>query len=266
VTVYWLTGLPGSGKTTIAKAMARLRHVEVLDGDDLRRLWPELGFSREDRIEQARRTAHLARRLSAYVDVVVATISPFRACREIAREIVGPGMETIWVYTDAQTCEERDPKGLWARARAGEIAEFTGVSSAFESPVFEPHLMVETDGRTPLDCAETILYVERAQVFIGRWQPLHTAHVEMMRAAMARGPVAAGIRNTPISADNPYTFEERREMFARALPEVTVFLIPDLTSVHYGRAPGWSIIEEPPIEGASASDIRASRAPAPEWV
>lgn len=153
--IAWLTGLPGSGKTTIGDAVDRElaangRHVVVLDGDNLRHgLCGDLGFSAADRAENVRRTAEVARLMGeAGLVVIVALISPFRADRSRARTIAG-GLPFLEVYVDTPlaVCEARDPKGLYARARANAISAFTGVSAPYEPPE-APDLTVRTQGLT----------------------------------------------------------------------------------------------------------------------
>jgi adenylyl-sulfate kinase len=147
----WLTGLSGSGKSTIARELERAlhaqgRHAFVLDGDTLRAgLNQDLGFSRDDRAENVRRTAEVARVLNdAGVIAIAALISPFREEREGARAIVGAErFVEVHVDTALEVCEARDSKGLYARARAGELPEFTGVSSPYEPP---EHAAVTVDG------------------------------------------------------------------------------------------------------------------------
>ncbi len=140
----WFTGLPASGKSTIA-GLVEQRLVEAgvtayrLDGDDLRTgLNAGLGFSAEDRAENVRRTAHAARLLAdAGVVVLVSLVSPFAADRAAARAIhAGDGLDflEVWVDTPLEECERRDPKGLYARARSGEIPRFTGISDPYEAP------------------------------------------------------------------------------------------------------------------------------------
>ncbi len=140
----WLTGLPASGKSTLAGAIEdRLRQAGraacVLDGDDLRRgLSADLGFGAADRDENVRRAAHVARLLAAAgVVAVVALVSPYRAARAAARELhEDAGLTFIEVHLDTplELCEERDPKGLYARARHGELSDMTGVDDPYEPP------------------------------------------------------------------------------------------------------------------------------------
>ncbi len=152
--VVWLTGLSGSGKSTLSQALERElfntnHHVYVLDGDNVRHgLNSNLGFSPEDRVENIRRVAEVAKLMAdAGVIVVTAFISPYRADRRRAREIaLAGGCEFVEVFVDAPiaVCEQRDPKGLYKKARAGEIKEFTGVSAPYEAPA-DAEITVHTD-------------------------------------------------------------------------------------------------------------------------
>lgn len=148
----WLTGLSGAGKSTLAYALERRlcsegRLAYVLDGDNLRHhLNSDLGFTSRDRRENIRRSAEVARLLNdAGLIVICAFISPLRSDRELARTIIGPAnfIET-YVSTACAVCEERDPKGLYRKARAGLIAEFTGISAPYEVPL-EPALALDTE-------------------------------------------------------------------------------------------------------------------------
>ena len=148
----WLTGLSGAGKSTIAFELERqlmaLGHAcYVLDGDNVRHgLTSDLGFRPEDRHENIRRIAHVAQMMNeAGLIVISALISPMREDRAMAREIIGQGrfMET-WLSASLDSCARRDPKGLYARARTGEIQSFTGVSAPYEPPT-SADLVVETD-------------------------------------------------------------------------------------------------------------------------
>jgi adenylyl-sulfate kinase len=138
----WLTGLSGSGKSTLAEALER-RLVELgrpcyrLDGDNLRHgLNRDLGFSPADRHENIRRVAEVSRLMNdAGLIVMTAFISPYRADREMARQIIGAErFVEVYLSADLATCEKRDPKGLYAKARRGEIAEFTGINAPYEVP------------------------------------------------------------------------------------------------------------------------------------
>ena len=140
--VFWLTGLPGSGKSTLARKAevaltARGLRVTVLDGDTLRAgLCSDLGFSPEDRRENIRRAAHVARILAeAGQIVIVALVSPRATDRALARDLVGAAFDEIYIDADVALCEARDPKGLYAAARAGQLKDFTGVSAPYDPPV-----------------------------------------------------------------------------------------------------------------------------------
>ena len=164
----WFTGLSGSGKSSIAQALAhRLhdagRHVYILDGDNLRfGLNRDLGFSKGDRSENIRRAAEVARLFNdAGTIVLVPVISPFLRDREAARGIIGPErFLDVYLNTPLEVCEARDEKGLYRRARAGEIAEFTGISSPYEPPGAS-FLTLDTTDRTVRQCVEEIF--ERIQ-------------------------------------------------------------------------------------------------------
>jgi adenylylsulfate kinase len=165
----WLTGLSGSGKSTLARALEsalfrRGAQVFVLDGDNVRHgLNRDLGFSPEDRAENIRRIGEVARLFTENGALVVtAFISPYRADRDGARAVHRPGdFVEVFVDADLATCEERDPKGLYAKARRGEIPEFTGISAPYEAPE-KPELVVRTAGASVDESvAEVIAYLER---------------------------------------------------------------------------------------------------------
>jgi bifunctional enzyme CysN/CysC len=160
----WLTGLSGSGKSTIASELRtqlgqRGRPCHVLDGDILRQgLNRDLGFSHEDRAENIRRTAEVARLMNeAGVTIIVALISPFRQDRATARATIGPD-RFLEVFVDAplEVCESRDPKGLYAKARSGQVPEFTGISSPYEPPV-APDVHLQTAAVSPEEAARKVM-------------------------------------------------------------------------------------------------------------
>ena len=147
----WFTGLSGSGKSTIAREVEKIlfergAHVYVLDGDNIRHgLNKDLGFSPEDRTENIRRIGEVAK---LFVDagfiVITAFISPYRKDRDAVRGIMGKGdFVEVYIKCDLDVCEQRDPKGLYKKARAGEIPEFTGISAPYEEPL-HPELIIDT--------------------------------------------------------------------------------------------------------------------------
>ena len=160
---FWLTGLSGSGKSTVGRlAAGRLRdlghRVEVLDGDDVRQsLCSGLGFTREDRETNNRRIAWVADLLSRNgVIVFVAAVSPYRTVRDEARARMAQRFVEVHVRASVAACEERDVKGLYARARAGEIPGFTGVSDPYEEPL-APELALETESQSAQESAERLV-------------------------------------------------------------------------------------------------------------
>jgi bifunctional enzyme CysN/CysC len=166
--VLWFTGLSGAGKSTIAMAVEqelfrRGYQVYVLDGDNVRRgLNANLSFSPEDRAENIRRVGEVAALFADSGQIVVtAFISPYRSDRQRARTAAGNGFHEIYIKASLATCESRDPKGLYKRARSGEIAEFTGVTAPYEEPD-SPELTVDTDRFTIDESVASVLeYIER---------------------------------------------------------------------------------------------------------
>jgi bifunctional enzyme CysN/CysC len=161
--VVWLTGLSGSGKSTIANLVEKRLHVEgrhtyLLDGDNVRHgLNKDLGFTEEDRVENIRRVAEVAKLMvDAGLIVLVSFISPFRAERRMARDLMGDGeFVEVFVDTPLAEAERRDVKGLYAKARAGELQNFTGISSPYEEPE-HPEIRIDTTKVSAEDAAERI--------------------------------------------------------------------------------------------------------------
>ncbi|MHA1594170.1 MAG: adenylyl-sulfate kinase [Candidatus Baldrarchaeia archaeon] len=164
--VVWLTGLPGSGKTTIARHLERhLKEmglkVELLDGDEVRKwLSPEAGFSREDRERHLRRVAYVSKLLARNgVAVVASFVSPYRSIREEARRIIEQeGLKFVEVYVKCslEECIRRDPKGLYKKALSGEIKNMTGIQDVYEEPE-KPEVIVDTEHENPEECSRKIL-------------------------------------------------------------------------------------------------------------
>jgi bifunctional enzyme CysN/CysC len=166
---FWLTGLSGSGKSTIAQAFEAQVFssggvVVWLDGDSLRSgVNADLGFSRRERTEHIRRTAEFAKLLnSSGVFVICSLISPFADQRALARQIIGENaFIEVYVKASLAVCEERDPHGLYARARAGHVPEFTGVDASYEAPL-SPRLTLDTEGLSVDQCSQHLLSLLRS--------------------------------------------------------------------------------------------------------
>ena len=162
--VLWFTGLSGSGKSTVANALEgalfeRGRHTYLLDGDNVRHgLNKDLGFSAEDRVENIRRIGEVAKLfVDAGLVVMTAFISPYRSDRELVRELMEQGeFLEVFVNTPLEVCEARDPKGLYKKARAGEIKNFTGIDDPYEAPQ-NPEITVHTTDETPQESAANII-------------------------------------------------------------------------------------------------------------
>jgi adenylylsulfate kinase len=162
--ILWLTGLSGSGKSTIANALEGEllkagHHSYLLDGDNVRMgLNKNLGFSDADRTENIRRIGEVSKLfVDAGLIVITAFISPFRADRDLVRALVRPGeFFEVYVRAPLAVCEERDPKGLYKKARAGAIKQFTGIDSPYEEPL-KPELTIDTAALSLEQCTQSLL-------------------------------------------------------------------------------------------------------------
>ena len=162
--VIWLTGLSGSGKTTIAKSLEQQLHqkgflTQVLDGDNIRAgINNNLTFTAEDRNENIRRISEVSKLfLNCGIVTINCFVSPSIAMRQMAREIVGQNdFIEVFVNTSLEECERRDTKGLYAKARKGEIKNFTGIDAPFEAPE-NAEVVLTTEGKTPQECAAELL-------------------------------------------------------------------------------------------------------------
>ncbi|WP_299490255.1 adenylyl-sulfate kinase [uncultured Shewanella sp.] len=176
--VLWFTGLSGSGKSTVANAVDRLLHqlhchTYVLDGDNVRHgLNGDLGFSDTDRVENIRRIGEVSKLfVDAGLLVLTAFISPFKADRDLVRSLNKDGQFIeVFIDTPLAVCEQRDPKGLYQKARSGEIKHFTGIDSAYEAPE-RPEIRVETAGKSIESCAQQVVDYLQAQGLINGAKP-----------------------------------------------------------------------------------------------
>lgn len=172
--VVWFTGLPGSGKSTLANEVAHMLHqmghlAYVLDGDNIRHgLNSDLGFSPEDREENIRRIGEVANLFAdAGVIAITAFISPYRRDRERARKLIGEGrFIEVYVNCPLEVCERRDPKGMYAKARRGEIPDFTGISAPYEPPD-DPEVELRTDLMGVEECARVVVEYLREKGILG---------------------------------------------------------------------------------------------------
>ncbi|KJY91766.1 adenylyl-sulfate kinase [Pseudoalteromonas piscicida] len=172
--VLWFTGFSGSGKSTVANALehalqAKGIHTYLLDGDNVRHgLCKDLGFSDEDRVENIRRVGELSKLMvDAGLMVLTAFISPFQAERDMVRNLVASG-EFIEVYLDTPlaVCEQRDPKGLYKKARAGEIKHFTGIDSTYEPPI-SPEICLNTSEQSLEESVQQLIHYLLSKNLIG---------------------------------------------------------------------------------------------------
>lgn len=161
--VFWLTGLSGSGKTTLAIQLERQLHelgyfTQLLDGDNIRSgLNANLGFSEEDRTENIRRIAEVSKLfLNCGVITIACFVSPTEAIRNQAKQIIGEDFVEVFVDTPLEICEQRDVKGLYKKARAGEIKDFTGISAPFEAPK-KPKIHLKTANQSIEETVKQLL-------------------------------------------------------------------------------------------------------------
>jgi len=167
--VIWYTGLSGSGKSTLAHAVEEALfdkgcRTYVLDGDNIRHgLNKNLGFSPADREENIRRIGEVAKLfMDAGIIAMTAFISPYRADRDKARALAGDNFIEVYVKCDIDVCEQRDTKGLYKKARAGEVKEFTGISAPYEEPL-DPELIVDTAKETLAESMQKVLALLQAR-------------------------------------------------------------------------------------------------------
>ena len=182
----WFTGLSGAGKTTISKSvcaelLTRGYRVEMLDADVVRKqFWPDLGFSKADRDENIRRIGFLAQLLTRNgIIALAAAISPYRAARHEVRDRIGRFIE-IHVDAPLHVCEERDPKGLYRKARAGDLQGFTGIDDPYEAP-FNPDIRCATDQETVNTCRDQV--ISAILKYLAEDQAKHVPVSKPLRAA-----------------------------------------------------------------------------------
>lgn len=271
----WLTGLPCSGKTTIANAIEKyFANSIILDGDRLRNspLANTVGFSEEDRKAHILRMGYLAK---MFVDKDITTIcsfvSPYKETRNLIRSTFNPGQFVeVYLSTPLNVCETRDVKGMYAAAKSGKIKEFTGVSAPYEIPEC-PEISLDTSALT-LEQTKDFLYnhpainphEDKAALFIGRWNGVfHLGHQHIIQQKLDEGKrVILAIRDVRPNEKNPWTAREVKEMLDFQYEDninVTTLIIPDIESVEYGRNVGYAVNEikvSSDIAGISGTEIR----------
>ena len=282
----WLTGLPAAGKTTIAEALQadlekRGRVVTMLDGDGAMRqmLSTGLGFTQEDRNRNVLRAGFVAGEIVKHGGVAIcALVSPYADARALVRGMIGTAFVEVYVQTPLHVCEKRDPKGLYRRARAGELEHMTGIDDPYEEP--DPEVLnLRIDGDWPVEKNVHVItaYLQNrgllegppkpAALMIGRYQPWHEGHRALfMQALEMEGYVVIGVRETYGLGDkNPFTFAEVKARIEESLSAFVgsfeIRRLPNITNVVYGRDVGYRITRvdlEPEIEGISATQIRST--------
>ncbi len=233
--IYWLTGLPSSGKSSIARDLSRHIYAEILDGDEIRSMTGNVGFSNEFRATHMRYVAAMAHYVSKHQDVIVSLVSPLRNIREEIKKKYSNIYE-IYIKCPLEVCRERDTRGMYAKAIRGEITNFTGIQGGYEEPT-NPDMIVRTDMNSIDECVKQILTLHKntpKALLIGRWQPLHEGHKWLVQDMI-------------------------RKMFGDS---VGYLVLPDIVGVFYGRKVGY-VVEElnPPEEigRISATSIREKK-------
>ena len=266
--VIWLTGLSGAGKTTIAMAAAERYGCEVLDGDTIRDFFSNHDFSHEGRKRHLLGIARMAKMISKHTHVVCSFITPYEDVREEILEILPDNAIMVHVSTSLELCEERDAKGLYAKARSGEISNFTGISDPFDEPKCA-HISLESsgdEGKTVNDLVDRLApFFEkpRAVLLPGRWQPLHVGHEWLIQRELDQGKrVVVGIRDTPITEADPFSADLRKRMIEHRYEaeDVEAWIMPDIEAISYGRKVGYEVRETddipPEVFEVSATGVR----------
>jgi len=266
--VIWLTGLSGAGKTTIAMAAAERYGCEVLDGDTIRDFFSNHDFSHEGRKRHLLGIARMAKMISKHTHVVCSFITPYEDVREEILEILPDNAMMVHVSTSLELCEERDAKGLYAKARSGQISNFTGISDPFDEPKCA-HISLDSsgeEGKSVDDLVDQLAHYfekSRAVLLPGRWQPLHLGHEWLIQRELDQGKrVVVGIRDTPISEADPFSRDMRKRMIEHRYEgeDVEAWIMPDIEAISYGRKVGYDVRETddipPEVFKVSATGVR----------
>jgi len=266
--VVWFTGLSGAGKTTIAVSAADRYGCEVLDGDTIRDFFSNRDFSREGRERHLLGVARMAAMIARHTHVLCSFITPYEDVRRRIMDILPPGSVMVHVSTPLAICEDRDVKGLYAKARSGEIENFTGISDPFDHPACAD-LTLESTGTVGHSVSDMVAQLAhlfekpKAVLLPGRWQPLHLGHEWLIQRELDAGKrVVVGIRDTPVSDSDPYSAELRKRMIEYRYQDedVEAWIMPDIEAISYGRKVGYEVREAadipPEVFAVSATGVR----------
>jgi len=269
----WFTGLPCSGKTTLALALRELiPHSIHLDGDVLRNsvLGQGIGFSPEERHNHLLKVGAMAKIMTdSGATVICSFVSPYQVSRDEVRAMFDPG-DFIEVHVNASVdeCIRRDVKGMYAKALTGEIPDFTGIQAPYEKPT-RPDISINTEHIDLGWCVEMLieklgLYPDKACFFIGRWNGIfHNGHNHIIQTKIDEGfNITMAVRDVRPDQQNPWPATKVKEMLDyrwKDEPKVTVIIIPDVHSVEYGRGVGYEVNEikvTAQIAGISGTECR----------
>lgn len=267
----WLTGLSGAGKSTLANELSKILDFDILDGD-IERAKVQTGFDKAGRDANVLRAAEKARNIvESGSSVVCAFISPYRGTREQVRKMFTGNFIEVFVNTPLEVCEARDAKGLYAKARSGEIKSFTGISDVYEHPHL-PEIELVAGGVVE-QVLEVLTYLRDNNLvptgnalLLGRYQPFHDGHKALFIEALKReGFVTIGVRSMPKSENNPYDFAQITKFIENKLigfeGKYQILPMPNITNIVYGRDVGYKITKvalAPEIEQISSTKIRAN--------
>ena len=267
--VIWLTGLPSSGKTTIAESLVKSLDAIHLDGDLIRNSYISKGlkFSKKDRDINQFRVAEIAKLCVQKSHVVCSFVSPYNSTRAKIKEIIGDSFIEVFVNCSLDECMRRDPKGLYMRALDGLIDNFTGISDTYEAPE-TPDIEINTEIHSVKRCCAKILNFIGANkvysLYIGRWNGVfHNGHAYIVQQKLKESKnVLLAIRDIRPDKNNPWSASKTKEMleyYYQDEARVKVIIIPDIDSVNYGRGVGYDITEiqvDKKIAGISGTECR----------
>ena len=245
-TLFWITGRPHNGKTTLLRAMQNWRpELAAFDADVVREsLYPGLGYTAADRLCNIKILTNMAGMAVRYGgDAVVAAVSPFREHRNYARKRIAElGGRFVLIHVYGLSRE------LWK-------------DTEYEEPQ-DANLHIDMKITSPQAAADKVisryLLQPSRQLFIGRWQPFHKGHYSIVMDALQKGPVAIGVRQTIISMDDPIPALERVDAIRKTFEDedVEVFVCPDINSIHIGRNVGYGIVKHQEVKGVSGTEER----------